>query len=778
MTYNKNLTALHKGLTPIHPDQDRLNFAPKLAGGIKVLLADGVSCLTFNNLYDSAYDSSEEGIAAGKTYIPALDGTIWTISDIQGWWNLTDSEIPNIERGFGDGSFDITGRLLSRDLTITGSILIAGPSTRFAITNKQLVSGVATLITGNSAHGYSVGQTVLVTGVDSTFDGSYVITGTTNTSFTYSTKGDDVVSTSSTGYASVPSSISSSIATKSKIVREQLLDAFNLVKRGTWLIVNEDNEYQRACYVRLSGKPEVSTVNSRGRIDFSIGLRAPNPTKVEWFPISAGGEIPEGFAVSDGNAYQNLKILGGTSYYRNYPTGGSYSGIAPYTNSKAYSKSLTKLVDETPVFGTPYYQSGDNTINIPMYGTSTSPYTVGNSVYVSNITYTGTFGTSTTNSGYLGPFTLLTGSNTTLIKYTPPSGTTGVTAQTTLAVSANLDLRLYASYASSTITITSVSSSTATGASSVKDGDYIDVSGLTYRNSGGTVLTSGVSGPFLVNGSTTTGGATIKYAAPSGTASVTGTPIVRTVPRVSAAYASNTITLTLNDATSTVKDGDYINVTGLTYTSATGSTTGPFMVTGSTVYGGSTIKYTAPTGTTAVSGTPAVSIQEYRNYSSTGYYPIDDSTNNSLGKYRYYPNQTTDNTNSGRFSIYNYGTTNVPCYIRFVGPLYGPAILKNTTTNQKINILYTSNLGGQVLGPSTSASVSTIQFLDIDTYTREVHKGDYLNGIYSSSSRGSLSPLVDWIHLQPGINDFYYEDYGASNITGRIEIYWRSGWDR
>jgi len=492
MTYNRNLTALHRGLTPIHNDQDRANFAPKLAGGIKVLLADGVNYLTFNNLYDSEFDSSEEGVALGRNYIPALDGTIWTISDIEGWWNLTDSEIPNIERGFGDGSFDITGRLMSRDLTITGSILIAGPSTKFAITNKQLVSGVATLVTGNSAHGYSVGQTVLVTGVDSTFDGSYVITGTTDFSFTYSTGGDDVASISSTGYASVPSSISSSIATKSRIVREQLLDAFNLVKRGTWLIVDEDNEYQRACYVRLSGKPEVSTVNSRGRIDFSIGLRAPNPTKVEWFPVSAGGIIPEEFTVSDGNAYQYLKTTTGFIDYRSYSLNGRTGEV---------------------------------------------------------------------------------------------------------------------------------------------------------NNSG-----------------------------------------------------------------------------------------------------------------------------DYRSYSLTGNTGEVDTSD----VYRNYPSQATNSTTLGTFSIYNYGNVNVPCYIRFVGPLFGPAVIKNTTTNQQIDVLDSAT---QVLTP-TVGSTDRLEFLDIDTYTREVHKGDYLFGISSSSYRGLLSPLVDWIHLQPGNNDFYYEDYGATSTTGAIEIYWRSGWDR
>ena len=765
MTYDRNLTALHKGLTPIHPDQDRANFAPKLAGGIKVLLADGVNYLTFNNLYDSEFDSSEEGVALGRNYIPALDGTIWTISDIQGWWNLTDSEIPNIERGFGDGSFDITGRLMSRDLTITGSILIAGPSTKFAITNKQLVSGVATLITGNSAHGYSVGQTVLVTGVDSTFDGSYVITGTTDFSFTYSTGGDDVASISSTGYASVPSSISSSIATKSRIVREQLLDAFNLVKRGTWLIVDEDNEFQRACYVRLSGKPEVSTVNSRGRIDFSIGLRAPNPTKVEWFPIKpdgSGGIVPEGFTTSDGNAYRSLKTTGGKSYYRDYPTTGSYSGIPAYVNNQGYAK-----VQQTGVsYAT--YDSGTNLVSINI--TTSSPYTTGSSIYVTGITYLDIFGGVVLDPSYSGPFTVAGGSTTSVIKYTPPTGTVAILSPTTPVVTARLALS--ASYASSTVTITSTYNSVATGTSTVQDGDYVDVTGLTYTGASGST-----AGPFLVSGSTTVGGATIKFTAPTGTSAVTGTPIVNTVPRVTVtSFGSGTVVLLLNDATSTVKSGDYINVTGLSYTDGGGSVVGPFMVT-NTSFGGTSISYTAPTGTSAVIGTvTAVTVQEYRDYPGTGYSPIDDSTNNSLGVYRYYPNESTDATTSGSFSIYNNGSTNVPCYIRFVGPLYGPALIKNTTTGQQIDILYTSDLGGQVLAPSPT--VTTVQFLDIDTYTREVHKGDYFNGISSASSRGSLSPLVDWIHLQPGSNDFYYNDLGASSTTGRIEIYWRSGWDR
>jgi hypothetical protein len=206
MTYNSKLTALHKGLTPIHPDQDRINFAPKLAEDIRILLSTG-EYLTFNKVRD--------------------DGTVWAVSDIEGWWTLAEPSIPNIERGFGDGSFDIDGRLMARDLTLTGSVLITA-------------------------------------------------------------------------------SDRPTIAATSAAVRQELLEAFNLVKSGTWLIVDED-EFKRAAFVRLSGRPEISTVNSRGRIDFQIGLRAADPIKYQWVENLDVSELPEGEQVI-GNGFNLARI--------------------------------------------------------------------------------------------------------------------------------------------------------------------------------------------------------------------------------------------------------------------------------------------------------------------------------------------------------------------------------------------------------------------------------------------------------------------------------------
>ena len=87
-----------------------------------------------------------------------------------------------------------------------------------------------------------------------------------------------------------------------------------------------------------------------------------------------------------------------------------------------------------------------------------------------------------------------------------------------------------------------------------------------------------------------------------------------TAGTVAATYAANVITLTITGGTSLLRDGDLVNVTGLTYTGATGPTAGPFVVSGSTTVGGATIKYAAPTATSAVSGTPVVTDPNANNY--------------------------------------------------------------------------------------------------------------------------------------------------------------------
>ena len=68
------------------------------------------------------------------------------------------------------------------------------PSITVSISNKALTTNVATLTT-SAAHGLTVGMTIVITGVDATFNGSYRITTVpTTTTFTYAKVATDVTS--------------------------------------------------------------------------------------------------------------------------------------------------------------------------------------------------------------------------------------------------------------------------------------------------------------------------------------------------------------------------------------------------------------------------------------------------------------------------------------------------------------------------------------------------------------------------------------------------------
>ena len=149
----------------------------------------------------------KEDIIFGDLVLNRIDenGIVWVCTDIEGWWNLPDPEIPDIARGWGDGSYDASGRWAARQLTLSGVIL--PPSS-------------------------------------------------------------DYVSSA----------------------RDTLIQQANLVRRGVWLKTLESPT--RAAFVRLSGRPQINTINARGRTEFTIGLRAADPIKYSW-----NDSDPEGYNI-------------------------------------------------------------------------------------------------------------------------------------------------------------------------------------------------------------------------------------------------------------------------------------------------------------------------------------------------------------------------------------------------------------------------------------------------------------------------------------------------
>lgn len=69
-------------------------------------------------------------IALGEFLFNTIDeyGVVWVITDITGWWQHPEPDMPDIPRGFGDGSYDIKGRYQARILTLSGSFLTPDPS--------------------------------------------------------------------------------------------------------------------------------------------------------------------------------------------------------------------------------------------------------------------------------------------------------------------------------------------------------------------------------------------------------------------------------------------------------------------------------------------------------------------------------------------------------------------------------------------------------------------------------------------------------------------------
>lgn len=146
-------------------------------------------------------------ISLGDLVFNTIDdaGVVWVITDIDGWWNHPDPDMPDFPRGNADGSYDVRGRWQARQLTLSGVFLPPDPSL-------------------------------------------------------------------------VPAA------------RDRLIEATSLVYQGKWLRVYENEP--KASFVRLSGRPDIRTINARGRTEFSIGLRASDPIKYSWSDLD-----PQGFNI-------------------------------------------------------------------------------------------------------------------------------------------------------------------------------------------------------------------------------------------------------------------------------------------------------------------------------------------------------------------------------------------------------------------------------------------------------------------------------------------------
>jgi hypothetical protein len=216
---------------------------------------DALRTLTFGDVETKPYITGlklQGDIEINGLLLNTIDENkvVWVCTDITGWWTLPTPEVPNIPRGLDDGAYDVRGRWLPRDITLTGSILPPTPSAAPA-------------------------------------------------------------------------------------ARETLLEALDLVYTGGWLKVDEDPV--KSCYVRIVGQPQITSVNARGRIDFSVQLRAGDPIKYDWNTAASDGYVTSNVAINTtGGSLSNTAITNSG----NTNTAPVFSITGPMT-APAYIRNIT-----------------------------------------------------------------------------------------------------------------------------------------------------------------------------------------------------------------------------------------------------------------------------------------------------------------------------------------------------------------------------------------------------------------------------------------------------
>lgn len=93
-------------------------------------------------------------------------------------------------------------------------------------------------------------------------------------------------------------------AEAAEAARNKLITATDLVRKTGWLVVDENPP--KASLVRLSGKPNIRSVNARGRTEFSLGLKAVDPIKYEWIVDGDLGDRKETVSTDDSAVINNI----------------------------------------------------------------------------------------------------------------------------------------------------------------------------------------------------------------------------------------------------------------------------------------------------------------------------------------------------------------------------------------------------------------------------------------------------------------------------------------
>lgn len=562
---------------------------------------------------------------------------VWVCRDIEGWWNLTNVDTPDIARGLDDGSYDVRGRRTARALTIEGSILVPDPSW--------------------------------------------------------------------TPYA-----------------RQKLMEAFDLVYEGAWLYVDESPT--KAAYVRLVGQPTISNTTARGRIEFSIPLRAGDPIKYDWQETNANGHTAVGLSNLIANpSFESGSTTGWTA------TGGTGTASTTFAYVGTYS----------------YRISATGSATIQLSQSSTAYYPAVTEKYTYTFSIYGRDADSPNGTGaVMNPRIAWYDSSYTLISTVLGPLTTLSTSWARIAITAIApDNAAYAHcYLTSTANIT---------ASRLA---YFDAAQFELATAATTYANTSVSNLAITNSGNADVAAVYKLTGPI------------TAPAYIVSTSGNTTqTITVNtnlrdtSASSSISASEFAAGVATLTTSAANS----FMVGDRVVVDASNNYYD---GTVTLTAVTSASVS-YAN-------PIANVTSITHASNRADVITATAHGLTAGTTFYIGGSSN-PVLDGAYTVLSSPSPTTYTFSYTKTTSNQTTGYGGTMSrqiayssGTTGTITLAQVDTLEIDTYNKTVlYRG------LPDSSRSTVAVNVDWIQLLPGENLHTFSKTGG---TGSAEVKYRSGW--
>lgn len=223
--------------------------------------------------------------------------------------------------------------------------------TSFTVTNKTLGNSTGSAsaantakLTTSSAHGFVVGQTVVVSGVDETFDGQYVITLVpSTTTFEYAKTASDVVSTAVTPYMQVGAkklTITNKEFTQSTNTAKITTASHSLTQTGELITVQGLGD-------PFDGTFHISAFPSSTTIEYTVS-RFPKPATVSSTAVSATSSTTAKASVPFA-----VKVLTGTtSTNPALPSSTNSIALARVTVANGASTISTGNISDRRVFTT------------------------------------------------------------------------------------------------------------------------------------------------------------------------------------------------------------------------------------------------------------------------------------------------------------------------------------------------------------------------------------------------------------------------------------------